>query len=347
MNQPLYKKIIADLQRAIQNGELPPESQLPTEKELSERYQVSRITSKRALTELEQAGLIYRVQGRGSFVKKPTSPATLKKRILFMLPFVHDLSVGNFSEGITPLIEEYGFELMITTFDFLKNHSGASLMAEFDGLIYYADTVDGYLDVLFELASNHFPVIVLDKEIHELAFPTILSDNFEGGYLATQHLIELGHQKIAYICGSKQHPQSVRQRYLGYIQAINQGKLTFRSSLNDPISTESTVTDYLETEGITGIICENDLVAIEVMRQLKQQNYHVPKDFSIVGFDDIQAAALVDPPLTTIAQNFSQLGWLAGKLLLEQIQTGKIGSTEYVPIQLIPRNSSQQPRTIS
>lgn len=69
MNQPLYQTIFNDLQTAILTGELPVDSQLPTEKELSRTYKVSRITSKRALTELEQLGLIYRVRGKGSFVK--------------------------------------------------------------------------------------------------------------------------------------------------------------------------------------------------------------------------------------------------------------------------------------
>ncbi|XFE28165.1 GntR family transcriptional regulator [Listeria innocua] len=64
MNQPLYQTIFNDLQTAILTGELPVDSQLPTEKELSHTYKVSRITSKRALTELEQLGLIYRVRGK-------------------------------------------------------------------------------------------------------------------------------------------------------------------------------------------------------------------------------------------------------------------------------------------
>lgn len=70
MKQPLYKKIYAELHEAIVEGRLAPGSRVPTEKELSEQYQVSRITSKRALTELEQNQLIYRVQGSGSFVRE-------------------------------------------------------------------------------------------------------------------------------------------------------------------------------------------------------------------------------------------------------------------------------------
>ena len=63
---------------------------------------------------------------------------------------------------------------------------------------------------------------------------------------------------------------------------------------------------------MTGAVCENDLVAIELMRQLKQVGVQVPKEFAVIGFDDIQAAALVDPPLSTVKQNFAELGRLAG-----------------------------------
>lgn len=92
MNQPLYQQIFHDLQQAIADGSLPVDSQVPTEKELSAKYQVSRITSKRALTELEQLGLIYRVRGKGSFVKATTSDLNRNdviknSRILFLLPF--------------------------------------------------------------------------------------------------------------------------------------------------------------------------------------------------------------------------------------------------------------------
>ncbi len=69
MDQPLYQKIFNDLKAAIADGSLPVDSQVPTEKELSAKYQVSRITSKRALTELEQLGLIYRVRGKGSLLR--------------------------------------------------------------------------------------------------------------------------------------------------------------------------------------------------------------------------------------------------------------------------------------
>lgn len=347
MNQPLYQQIFNDLQKAIADGSLPVDSQVPTEKELSQKYQVSRITSKRALTELEQLGLIYRVRGKGSFVKSSSieeAKETVIKnsRILFLLPFLSDLSVGDFTKGLNPVMQENQLEVMMTTLDFLSNKTAKEIMQEFDGLIYYAFDVDQHLDLLFELSLKQFPVVILDKKIYELPFPTVLSDNFQGGALATSHLIAKGHQKIAYLFGEQTHPQSVRQRYLGYLEALDKAKLPFHTTLDAKGTSLETLLTYINEYQVSAFVCENDLVAIQTMNQLKQQGYRIPDDFSIIGFDDIQAAALVDPPLTTIAQDFHQLGELAGKALITWLTTKEIPSDISYPVSFIKRHSTKE-----
>ncbi|KAF1303181.1 GntR family transcriptional regulator [Enterococcus sp. JM9B] len=344
MKEPLYKTILQDLVKDIKKGTFPAGAQLPTEKELSEKYQVSRITSKRALTELEQAGLIYRLRGKGSFVKA-TNQAEKKvttHRILFLLPFVNDLSVGNFNEGLTPFLQKKKYDVLLTTSDFLTQKNADDIQKEFDGLIYYALDTEQHLDILFELSLKNFPVVILDKKIYDLPFPTVLSDNRSGGKLATEFLIQSGHQKIAYLFGNQVHPQSVRQRYLGYIQAINQAGITFHTSLDDPLATTKNLWHYLQLHNITGLVCENDLVAIEAMRIIKQHQQQVPKDFSVIGFDDIQAAALVDPPLTTVVQDFRTLGQTAGTFLINWIEKGELSQDHNVPVHLIKRASTKE-----
>ena len=198
MNQPLYQTIFNDLQTAILTGELPVDSQLPTEKELSHTYKVSRITSKRALTELEQLGLIYRVRGKGSFVKSSApeqmlpSP-TKTRRILFLLPYVADLSVGDFTKGLNPVMQDKQMDVMMTTHDFLQN---------------------------------------------------------------------------------KTHTQSVRQRYLGYLEALDKAGLAFHTSLDDKSATFDELLSYITKYEVTAFVCENDVVAIQTMNFLRQHDYH-------------------------------------------------------------------------
>lgn len=349
MSQPLYKKILMDLKEEILSGKLAVEEQLPTEKELSDRYQVSRITSKRALNELEQEDLIYRVRGKGSFVKaKETVPSieesflTKNKKALFILPFLNDLSVGNFTEGLLPTLQKEQIEVSMATLDVFKQKTVDELTQEYDGIIYYAEDTDLYLDILVKLSMKHFPVIVLDKKHFELNFPTILSDNVDGGFLATQQLIAEGHERIAYLFGNTTHPQSVKNRYVGYLRALNQANVSFHTSSGDEKATNHDLIDYLTENKVTGIVCENDLVAIEAMRILKQNDYQVPQDFSIIGFDDIQASRLVDPPLTTIAQDFTLIGAIAGETLITWLKTNKMPQDKKVPVRLIKRQSTKE-----
>lgn len=340
MTQPLYQQIVTDLKQKITSGDLPIDSQLPTEKELSEMYNVSRITSKRALTELEQAGLIYRVRGKGSFVKSITSPLKRAQRILFLLPFTNDLSLGNFNEGLTPVMQEKNIDCLLTNLDFLDNRTAEDIMQEFDGLIYYAVSIENRIELLFELYLKNFPVVILDKKIHEFDFPTILSDNRDGGRLATDQLVAAGHTKIGYLFAEPHPPQSTRQRYLGYLSSLKEHQLSFQTMLNDSQATVASLVAYTQAHQLTAIICENDLIAIHAMRILKQANIRVPEDISVVGFDNIQAAALVDPPLTTISQDFKQIGKLAGEALIQWIETGKKPKDISIPVTFIQRAST-------
>lgn len=347
MTEPLYKKIYNQLKQDITNGLLTVDSQLPTEKELSKHYQVSRITSKRALTELEQDGYIFRIQGKGSFVKlqEQNSSNNTSKKILFVLPFANDLSVGNFNEGIYEILKDSGYEFMMTPTDFITGINVQTFMKEFAGLIYYAGHNDSHLDLLFELSIHNFPVVILDKKIYELPYPTVYSDNNLGGKLATQHLIQNSHTNIAYLFAEKNHPQSVKQRYLGYLSAIKEASLSFHTKFDDEQALSTNAINYIKQHNITGIVCENDLVAINLMKELKLNNYQIPQDISIIGFDNIQAASLVDPGLDTIAQDFTKIGYTAGKILLKIMQQPEridVNNDERVPITLIKRQSTQK-----
>ena len=343
MNQPLYKKIYVDLEKAILAGTYPPGSQLPTEMELSKSYQVSRITSKRALTELEQAGFIFRIRGKGSFVKEEPEQIIKKaNRILFLLPFTNDLSVGNFTDGLSSIMHKHQIDTMIADAEYLNQKTADDIIGEFDGLIYYVDKPESHLVLLAELALKNFPVILLDKKIYDLPFPAVISNNIEGGQEATTFLIKQGHRRIAYLFGQVLHAQSVRQRYLGYVRAIKEAGLSFLTSLDDKRATNLDLLEYVEEHQITALVCENDLTAITAMNLLKQSEFSIPENFSIVGFDDIQAASLVDPPLTTIAQNFEQIGETAGTYLIQWIEKNEIPTDIKIPVSLIKRQSTKE-----
>lgn len=347
MTEPLYKKIKEVLEKEMEQGVYPVGGQLPTEKQLSEKYQVSRITAKRALTELERAGLIFRIQGKGSFVKEiPSSKLSYypnkANKILFILPPAYDLSVGNFTEGLLPVMQEHQVEVVIENSNFFLNKTADALIKEYNGLIYYAEDTLSYFDVLASLSLKGFPVVSLDKKEFELDFPTILSDNLAGGFSATHFLIQQKHSRIAYFYGNSLHLQSVRSRYLGYLKALEKAKLSFHSSSNQPTEITNDLIDYWLSHNVTAIICENDIVAIKLMKRVKEKGVKIPNDISIIGFDNIQAAHYVEPALTTIAQNFKQIGTLSALTLLKWIQSGKKPQDSVVPVTLVQRKSTTE-----
>lgn len=343
MSLPLYQQISDDLKQKIVTKTFKSGDQLPTEKELSETYSVSRITAKRALTELEQLGLVSRTRGKGTFVQELNKNHTkLLKRVLFIIPF-EGMSFGDFTQGLVPALKVENTTVFITYASYLKENTAEDIKENFDGLIYYPMYTEDYLDILLELSLQSFPVVLLDKQIYDLGFPCVSSDNFNGGEQAAQALLNLGHKRIAFVASNDtHHPQTTRNRYLGYVKVLKEQGIKFHTTLDDSLYTESSVLELIHNEKVTGLICENDLVALQTMKTLQDSHFSVPNDISIIGFDDIQAASLSNPPLTTIAQDFIGMGRIAGELLLDWIKSGQTPKDVKVPINLIKRKTTEE-----
>ncbi len=343
MSLPLYQQISDDLKQKIVTKTFKSGDQLPTEKELSETYSVSRITAKRALTELEQLGLVSRTRGKGTFVQELNKNHTkLLKRVLFIISF-EGMSFGDFTQGLVPALKVENTTVFITYASYLKENTAEDIKENFDGLIYYPMYTEDYLDILLELSLQNFPVVLLDKQIYDLGFPCVSSDNFNGGEQAAQALLNLGHKRIAFVASNDtHHPQTTRNRYLGYVKVLKEQGIKFHTTLDDSLYTESSVLELIHNEKVTGLICENDLVALQTMKTLQDSHFSVPNDISIIGFDDIQAASLSNPPLTTIAQDFIGMGRIAGELLLDWIKSGQTPKDVKVPINLIKRKTTEE-----
>lgn len=350
--QPLYKKIYQFLKDGISTGEFPPDSQLPTELELADMFAVSRITSKRALVELENEGLIKRVRGKGSFVLKPLQQTadSQSNDILLMLPFGHNEGFGNYSEGILAALQGTPYRLNIQPHQDTDKDNWYRLMSDFCGMIYYPMSTRQSIEFLFYSRLNQYPLVLLDKKIESIDYPAIVADNFAGGKLAAEHLIAAGCQHVCFVhTENLSDVSSVRERYLGYLSAVYAHELAsadfaVTGNLNEEDFGKEIV-QLIQTNAArrekTGLIMENDLLAIKMMSTLERTGVAVPDEAAVVGFDNIQAAALVQPGLTTVSQDFHQMGRQAADLLLAQIESGDISQTVHtVPVQLIIRESS-------
>lgn len=348
---PLYQQIINDIKKDIVCGRYTKGDKIATELELSEKYQVSRITSKRALVELEAEGLIYRVRGKGSFVKGiPSKVSTNKKEdLLFVSPFSHDTSFGNYAQGVFQALAGTSYRVVMLGHDQLSQYQIAEVVENYAGVLFYPMTQEIDIDWLYHLYLHRVPTVILDKEYEAIGFPSVVADNEQGGYEATKHMLASGLKKIAFVSSMPLlEVSTIQTRYLGYLKALYEENVTERCLYQN--LERLALDDYLEevvsqmlAQGVEGIVAENDIVAISLVNQLKERGIQIPEEVSIVGFDNSQASQLITPKLTTVAQDFAEMGALAAKRLIHQIEEASIQATQdVVPICLKVRETTHQ-----
>lgn len=349
-SKPLYKKIYQDLKKDILTGVYEEEGQIPTELELAESYGVSRITSKRALVELETEDLIYRVRGKGSFVKKREKGicVSTSDNLLFVMPFAQNEGFGNYAEGILETLKDTDYRLHMQPHEWLSSEKSINLKEEYAGIIYYPINTQESIDFLYQCQLQDIPVILLDKTIEKMNYSSVVADNESGGLLSTEHLASTGCEQILFVSGNRlTDVSSVRDRYLGYLSGMYQVNLLPKHLLKEPEEETDDFFNRIYEEIIyqadikTGLVVENDVLAIRLMTYLKQRELDIGADVAIVGFDNIQATQLMDPPLTTIAQDFYKMGEVAAKLLINNVTIrSQVASEHVVPVKLIVREST-------
>ncbi len=176
--------------------------------------------------------------------------------------------------------------------------------------------------------------------------PSVKIDNVAGGAMATRHLLGLGHQTVHHISG----PDSwldARERLDGWRQALRAAGVTEPQTHRGDWSARSGYEIGLRIATrpeVTAVFCGNDSMALGFLRAAAERGRDLPRDISVVGFDDVPEAAYFWPPLTTVRQDFGALGAQALQLLLDQILTG--GEAAPVPPivpELVARFSSAPP----
>jgi DNA-binding LacI/PurR family transcriptional regulator len=169
-------------------------------------------------------------------------------------------------------------------------------------------------------------------------------DNLQGGYDVTKHLLQSGHRRIAFLgTATSQYPEFF-DRYRGYARAMKEaGAEISRAMQIDAITLEKSgfdATCELRSRGaeFDAIVAASDLIAIGALRALQECGVDVPRQVAVVGFDDIPAASLTNPPLTTVMQDTNRAGALLVETLLRQI-AGEPAGNSVIPTRLILRKS--------
>ena len=365
---PLYRVIYNQLKEDIATHKYLPEEQLPTESELAQMFQVSLITSKRALTELERDGFIHRTRGKGSFVNSPSvvqtyasqqRPLTNSEAIVSMILPSQGYGFSGYIQGAADYLNKCGYHLSVHIADesmsaakqFLLNLQSQGIRT----IIYYPQVHIHIWDILMSLHLNQNTVITIDQYLQALPLSSVVSDNFQGGYLSASRLIELGHKRIAFIsCSPIDEISTVRDRYMGYCTALKEHGL--------PIDSEITMFDFVmeaargeerESFGrdvlkhlmdlrVTAIQAEHDVLASQLLRSAMELGIQVPSQLSILGFDNIELGAHLTVPLSTVEQDFYGIGRKAAELAVQSMESGTVPQDVrcVIPVKLIERGTT-------
>lgn len=191
------------------------------------------------------------------------------------------------------------------------------------------------------------PVVAIDPHTGPTGLPTVDSDNLTGGALATQHLLDQGHTRIAFLRG-RSDLESARLREQGFRAAMSRAGVPVDEDLVavGGYKRETAHAPAMEllrrADRPTAVFAANDLSALGVMDAAASLGLSIPQDLSVVGFDNVPESALISPPLTTVAQPIQQMGSEAITLLI-RLLNGEVVEKDHIrlPTALVQRGSTR------
>ena len=210
-----------------------------------------------------------------------------------------------------------------------------------DGIIVFAGRLS---DAKLRRYANEVSVVVTGRQLRAKGLSSLQIDDRQGAMLAVRHLLELGHRRIAFINGSENHPDAI-ERLGGYRKALEEAGIEFDPKL-------VAVGDWHEDGGLlatiqlldskanfTALFCVNDQTAHGALLGLFRKGLSVPKDVSVVGFDDLPSSAYRVPPLTSVRQSIGILGEQSAQAMLDLL-AGNRPHLAPPPVELVIREST-------
>ncbi|MEP6482336.1 MAG: LacI family DNA-binding transcriptional regulator [Rhodoglobus sp.] len=198
-------------------------------------------------------------------------------------------------------------------------------------------------------ASGYIPVVAVDPHTGRADLPTVESDSFVGARIAVQYLIELGHTRIGFI-GGRPDLRSATLREAGYRRALADAGIAYNPALvreglyEQETAREPAMSLLRSSARPTAVFAANDLSGIATLQAAAELGLEIPRDLSVIGFDDIPEASQMTPPLTTIRQPMKTLGATAARMVVALMAGETLESTHVLlPTKLIPRATTAPP----
>lgn len=354
--KPKYQKLKDYIIQMIKSKALNAGDKISSENELAEKFDISRHTIRQALSELVNEGWLYKVQGKGTFVnREPDVRLKSSKTIGVITTYLNDYIFPAIIRGVYDVLSEKGYSIALNCT--YNRHEKERLCLEnlleqnVAGLIVEptrSALPNPNIDLYKKFSALGIPILFIHGCYRELAYSYIVEDDTEAGYIATKHLIELGHERIAGVF--KIDDIQGHYRFSGFQKAHLEAGLTmsdFRiiwfetDDLEIKLKAGGTHIQDLLSQ-CTAVVCYNDQIALKVMDILREKELSIPESISLVSFDDSQLALASEVKLTTVAHPKEKLGEEAAKAILNMIERIQDYYDVKMQPELIIRGSTQK-----
>lgn len=358
-----YKRVKDEIKSWVLEGKIMPDQKIGSESELMKKFEVSRHTIRQAVGELVNDGWLYRIQGGGTYCADRLTSSNKNntdKTIGVITTYISNYIFPSIIRGIESFLSEKGYTVLLASTNNNVDHERRSLQniitKNIDGLIieptksaFHNPNLNYYLN----LERNHIPYAMINASYTELAAPSITLDDEKGGYIATEHLLKLGHRRILGLF--KTDDLQGINRMKGYIRAHRENGRIPSPEMIVNFTTEekgeqikTRVKEILSEQSDKrpeAIFCYNDEIALSILNVIRELNLKVPEDLSIVGYDDSQLAEASEVKLTSVKHPKMLMGETAAKSIITLIEEkNKQPQTDSVLFEpeLVIRNSTAQ-----
>lgn len=281
------------------------------------------------------------------------------KIIGLVIPSITNPFFPSIAQGVEDVANAHGYNIFLCNSfrdpEKEKGYIRALASKQVDGIIFTSITYN--VDYIRELRNQGVAIVAFDRRINDNDVDSVLFDNFKGGEMAAEYLLGMGHKNIAFLSGPT-NISSRSDRLEGYKNALKKAGIDINPLyifLDDFMEEEGRDTNYEVEAGyrmalrvledhpeVTAIFAVNDMTAIGVLKAIREKRLKVPTDISLIGFDNIILADLIDPPLTTIKQPKYKMGKAAAELLISRLEGLSVTGPKHTllfPPELVVRES--------
>ncbi len=339
MAKYLYLDIKEYVLKLIRENKDQPNYRLPSENQLAMRFSTTRVTAKRALTELQEEGHLYRIHGKGTYI----SPAAADNKdlvsgqfICIFLPNLNSRFITEMVSGARQELLTHGIHLLIVNEEESENKGSRFVRQYVDlgikGFIVFPNHKARFDPDLLSLALNKFPVVFVDRTLRDFDVSSVTSDHIDMARKAVQFLFDRGCGNVGFITRPPEFSTSVFQRINGYEKAHIENSRTILEKRmlflerDDPDQAETVTKFLMDNPDLDGLLTYGGTIGENVYRAVARTGIRVPEDLQIIFLDDEYAgfADLLPFSPTCVRQDSTRIGREAARLIRKYIESRNV-----------------------